>query len=240
MKPVQSRLKAEVYYWLLVIAFFGAWIPYRFFIPLTVQVRHTYEFPVAACSNRLTSDRWTWEFIREGLFPLFLLVPLSGLFMIWTRSKTGLWTHFTVIVCLFVWSVVMMGYDIEDLRTANLPPSAPLYNPSNLATDKRWCLVYGGQPGTELVCAITAPCPAATSAVSFEDLAIDGPFAFRVSFLALLICFCVGDLVFTFYNWWKVLNDWLETRSGGGTTEEKKPLVVETKIWSKPKSRAAI
>lgn len=230
----RARIKAESFYWLLIIAFFAIWIPYRFFIPLSLHVRHTYQLPAAACSNRLTSDRWTWEFVREGLFTIFLLLPLSGMFMIWTRSRTGLWTHVVLVVALLIWGVVMVGYDVEDIRTANLPPNSNQYNPSNLATDNQWCLVYGGQPGTEIVCANTAPCPGATSAVSFEDLAVDGAFAFRVSFNAFLLCFCLADLIFAVYTWRKVLNDWLEPQ------EPQSAPLVEQKVWSRPKSRAEL
>lgn len=208
-KESRERLGAESYYWILLFVFMSVWIPFRLFLPLTLQVRHTYELPSTACTNRLTSDRWTWEFMREALFPLFLLLPLTGAFMIWTRSKTGLWVHIVVIFTLSLWSIIMLGYDIADVRNANLPPSHPSWNPALLSTDQRWCLVYAGQPGTDIVCANTGPCMGpGVSAIAPDDLRTDGPFAFRVAFNVLLLAFCLVDFIFTVWTWWVVLRDW--------------------------------
>lgn len=219
----EKRVEAESFYWLLVLAFFCIAISYHAFIPQSLQVRHTYEFPVSNCANRLTSDRWTWEFIREGLFVLFWFAPITGLFLIWCRSKTGMWLHIVVLAALLLWGLVNVGYDIENIGTANLPPNDVRYNPSNLANDRQWCLVYGGQPGTELVCAIVAPCPAATSAVSFEDLHINGPFSFRVAVNAFFTAFCLVDLIFTAWLYRNILNAWDAILNPVEQEEEKKP-----------------
>lgn len=236
-KESLARLQAESYYWLLVIAFLGVWIPFRMFIPMTLQVRHTYELPAAACVNRLTSDRWTWEFVREGLFVLYLLMPFSGVFMIWSRSRTGLWTHLVLLFTMFIWGFVMVGYDIESIGTANVSPLSPQYNPTNLATDKRWCLVYGGQPGTDIVCANSGPCTAAVGAVSFEDLHIDGPFTFRVAFNAIMLSFLAADFVFTLWTWRKLLSDWMvpDRKSENSPVESK--VVIPKDRFNLPRRR---
>lgn len=241
-----KRLEAEGFYWLLVLAFLSVGLAYLAFIPQSLQVRHTYELPAANCANRLTSDRWTWEFVREGLFALFWLAPFSGLFLLWSRSRTGFWVHVVVLAALLLWGLVNVGYDIDDIGTANLPPNNPRFNPSNLANDKRWCLVYGGQPGTELVCAITAPCPAAQSTMSFEDLQVDGPFSFRVAVNAFFIVFCFVDVVFTAWTYRNILLEW-DALLNPTTQEEKEPLEAavpptiaeQAKSW-KPKRRTLI
>lgn len=166
------------------------------------------------------SDRWSWEFIREGLFVFFLLVPFSGFFMIDMKSKTGFWVHIFCLLTLGIWGVFMAGYDIQYVTTANLPPSVGDWSPANPANDKQWCLVYAGQPGTELICANPAPCPNVPP-VAYTDLRVDGPFSWRVSFNAFMLLYIVVDFIFTVWNWRNALNAWLETLEEPEEEEEK-------------------
>lgn len=236
----KNRIGAESYYWIFIFVFVGIWIPFRLFVPLSVQVRHTYELPSTACVNRLTSDRWSWQFMREALFVLYLLIPVTGAFMIWTRSSTGIWVHVIFLFALSIWAVIMLSYDVVDIRNANVPPSDPDWNPANLATDKRWCLVYAGQPGTDLVCANTGPCMGpGVSAVSFEDLRVDGPFSFRVAFNVILMVLMLGDFVFTLWTWWGILRAWDETVVPKDP-EAAKPMIPQKAEFSFEKEAASI
>lgn len=211
-EQTKNRIGAEIYYWAFIFIFMGIWISFRLFIPLSIPVRHTYELPSTNCVSRLTSDRWTWQFMREALFVLYLLIPMTGAFMIWTRSSTGLWVHVFFLFALGIWAIVMMSYDIVDITNANLPPSDEKFDPVNLARDKKWCLVYAGQPGTALICANTAPCMGPhVPAISAEELRVDGPFAFRVAFNVILMVTMVGDAVFTLLSWRGILRAWDDT-----------------------------
>jgi hypothetical protein len=201
---MDDRTKAETFYWQLVIVFFAFWIPMAAVVQLQMDIRHSYEYPTIGCKNDLTSDRGTWEYIREALIPMFLLVPLSGLFMIWSRSGVGRNTHVVILFIGFVWGISMLGYDIRDIGTANLPPNNDRFNPNNLARDKRYCLYYAGQPGTELICHLTAPC-AMGPAVDPLSFKVDGPFAFRVGWLAYILVHIIVDYIFTIGTWKIVL-----------------------------------
>jgi hypothetical protein len=159
---------------------------------------------------------------KELLLRLYLIVPVSGLFMIWTREKRNGWgLH---LLCLIIMTVILgfvLGYDIRDMIQANLAPTELAWNPSNFATDRQWCLVYGGQPGTELVCANTGPCtpdPPVTSPVTADDLSLDGVFVFRFVFLLFLFGFLIFDWLFSTVTWYRALSAWLDTL---GTAAEK-------------------
>ena len=205
---VNERIKAEVFYWFFAVVFFVAYIVFSFAAP-TINVRHSYELPTTACLNQLTSDLWGWEFMQQRFFALFLLIPLSGLFMIWSKRGTGIWAHFFVIFLLLLWGIVILGYDIKHITTANLAPTDVKFNPSNLATDKRFCLVYAGSPGTELLCHITTPCNA--TAVDPNSLHVDGTFMWHTAMDALMVCFALTDFVFTLYTWRVAFNNWNES-----------------------------
>ena len=217
----QALLNAKWFYWGLFIFFVAIWIPYRFALPLSIDFRHTYELPSQQCVNRLTSDRWTWEYVREGMFVLFILVPFTGFFMLDMKSKTGFWVHTICLLSLGVWSIVMVGYDIQAVTTANLPPGDGAWNPTNPANDKQWCLVYAGQPGTELVCANPAPCPNVPP-VAYTDLRVDGQFSWRVSFNAFMLLFIIVDFIFTVWTWRRTLNAW------DATLQNEKAEPIET------------
>jgi hypothetical protein len=192
--------KLYVYF---ILFWLVAWIPFRFFTPLSFQIRHTYELPSNACTGQLTSDYWTWEFVREGLFVLYLLFPFSICFMLWTREKLAWVTHLFITIVLLAWGVSMLSYDIVSLVGANLPPNDPNFRAENLARDRRWCLYYAGQPGTELLCANTGTCLG--PAVDPNSFQINGPFMFRF----IMNCIFMACFVFSFWlaaQWYKDLN----------------------------------
>jgi hypothetical protein len=181
------------------------WIPFHFAFPLT-NVRHTYQLPTAACVNGLTSDLWTWEMVRERLFVLFLFLPISGIIMIWSKNKIGFYYHVFSLFCLFVWAMVLIGYNIQDIGGANLPPDNEHWKPTNLAHDPRYCLFYAGYPGTEYYCFIQTPCTlgGAVDPLSFR---VNPMYKFRVGMNLFMVVFIISDWVFSINTWYV----WLQT-----------------------------
>ena len=193
------KLSLELFYWVFVVIFIAAWIPFRFDSPIG-NVRHTYQLPSANCSNRLTSDRWGWEYFREGFMVIFILLPFSGLFMIWSKNSSGFAFHTVIAIALTVWAAICLAYDIADLSHANLAPSDPNFNVANLARSPQWCLAYGGQPETQLICANIGTCNS-TIPVNPSDLGIDGLFTMRFVFIIFVLAMCVIDTAFTLIVW---------------------------------------
>jgi hypothetical protein len=200
---MNKRLLAETNYWIFVAIFLAAWMPFRFETPIS-NVRHTYELPSTACSNRLTSDYWGWEYFREGLFVVFLLIPYSGLFMLWSKNTHGIIFHLVILAMLMCWGVINVAYDIDDMTRAQLGPTDEHFNEANLARSTQWCLIYGGQPGTELICANIGPCNA-TIPVTTADLHVNGPYRMRFCFLIFLMVMMAFDLGFTLSVWWPLV-----------------------------------
>ena len=210
--PLRARRSAELFYWSYVVIFLAAWVVFRFWTPTAMLVRHTYQLPAnpGPPPGVLISDRWSWRFVREGLYVLFILGPISGLFMLWTRSRFGWGIHLGVLLLLSVWLVVQLVFDAIDLAYANAAPTDPNWDPDNLATDNRWCCVYGGQPGTQNVCANVAPCT--PGSLSANELRYDGTYVLRFAFTLLLFALItVVDTIFTAALWRRALNAWLAT-----------------------------
>lgn len=179
-------LSLSRFYAFYIVTFVLMWCFFRYYTPLALRVRHTYELPSAACLNELTSDLWTFEAVREGLFVLFILLPFSICLMVWSREKVGWGTHVFVTLLLMAWSVVNLAFDINDLRYANVGPNDTNFKAVNLARDPRWCLVHGGQPSTELICSnVNVPC--AGPAVDPDSFGPDTRFLLRFIFNILLI-----------------------------------------------------
>lgn len=191
------------YAWFCAI-FLVAWIPFRVFTPLFINVRHTYQLPAQECVNRLTSDLWTFESIREGLFALYILIPFTLCLMMWTKERTAWRLHLMVLVALFCWSCVNLGFDINDMAHANVSPDSNNFRPQNLARDSRWCLYYGGQPRTELLCANTQLCTG--PAVDPLLFGVDKWFAVRFAMNVMLLGFIIVD----FWSMWSWKNDILQ------------------------------
>lgn len=185
------------YVWFMAIWLF-IWIPCRFFTPLYFSIRHTYQLPAAACLNELTDDWWTFESVREGLFVLYILVPFSICFMMWTRERVAWGFHIFLSVLFLCWSIVMLGFDASDVAAANVPPGDVNFRPENLARDPRWCLYYGGQPNTNLICANSGPCMG--PAVDPASFTVYWIFLIRFIMNILLLGMLVVDL-WTVWGW---------------------------------------
>jgi len=192
MKKVSPYLNLTRFYAFFIVTFLLTWIVFRYFTPLQINIRHTYELPAAACVNQLTSDYWTFEAVREGLMVLYILIPFSICLMIWSRETVGWGAHLAVVLVAMAWSIVLFGFDINDLKHANVDPTDINFRPENLARDPRWCLVHGGQPGTELVCANSGVCMG--PAVDPNTFKANTPFLLRFIFNILLFAICVVAL----------------------------------------------
>lgn len=190
-----------VYY---IIIWIAIWLPMRYYTPLTFTVRHTYELPTAACTGTLQSDFDAFETVREGLFEFLLLVPFTICFMVWSREIIGWRIHVLTAILGLLWSIIMFCFDIRDMIFCNVAPNDPNFNIANLARDARYCLVYSGQPGTELLC--TAPGPCSGVAIDASTLMVNGPFTYRFG-LNLLLLIMIGYSFFLSYIWKKKMID---------------------------------
>lgn len=187
-----------VFYAWFCALFLVTWIPFRIFTPLMIQIRHTYQLPAAECLNRLTSDLWTFESVREGLFALYILIPFTLCLMMWTKEAKSWRCHLLVLIILFCWSAVNLGFDINDMVHANVSPNDTRFRAQNLARDSRWCLYYGGQPRTELICANQQICTG--PAVDPLSFTVNNWFAVRFAFNVVMLAFIIVDF-WTMWSW---------------------------------------
>ena len=221
-EAAKARRGAEIGYWVFVIVWLIAWLVFAFWLFTTSNFIHTYQLP-SNTPGTLTSTYWSWDFVRVGLLTLWILVPFSGLFMIWTRSSDGVGVHMVLGIVLLIWFLIMMAFDINDITKANLPPSDPNWKSDNQATDIRWCCIYGGQPGTERVCANQVPC---VPPVGVSQLGVNGDYVFRFAFNLIFIAFLIFDIVFTGCVWIPRQRKWLQsigmapTESGNGDANQ--------------------
>ena len=174
----------------------------RFFTTTTFPFRNTYQLPSANCTETLTTDFWTFSWVREGLFILYYLFPLSICLMCFTREKVGFAQHAAVILVIGVWGFIMFVYDIQELVYANVGPSDPNYTPINLARDPQWCLYYGGQPGTEYVCTYVNTCSG--PAINPNNFTIFWPFMYRVIANIILVMLIIVDIGYM-RIWYKLI-----------------------------------
>ena len=198
--------EAELSYRIYLILYFVL-IVILYYCVLSFNFRHTYQLPVAS-PGVLVSDRWSFNFVREWLFWLYLIIFLSGPFMRQSRTRAGAGVHLFVLFVLFVWWGLNFAADWIVIAQANLAPGATNFDPANLATDPRWCCVYGGQPGTALVCAIDISvyaCPA----IGASQLTYNVVFVWRFFIHILIGAFILYDFWVTWLAYLPVLNDYL-------------------------------
>jgi len=196
--------QASGWYWWFTLLF-GCLFIGLYISVLSFNVRHTYQLPVTS-PGVLVSDRWTWPFIREWIMCIYWLIPLSGLFMMMTRTKTGYKLHMFILFILFIWWVLLLLSDIRVLTRSKLPPNHVDFSSTNLARDNRWCCVYGGQPGTELVCCVNAMAVAACPPMGPNQLLWDGVFQMRFWLHAAIVLFLVFDFMATWLMYLPRLN----------------------------------
>jgi hypothetical protein len=109
--------------------------------------------------------------------------------MVWSREIIGWRVHILVAFLGLLYTIIMFGFDIENMIYANVAPNDPNFNIANLARDARYCLYYYAQPGAELLCTMTAACTG--SAIDPSSLMVNGSFVYRFGLnLLLLIMIC--------------------------------------------------
>lgn len=203
----ETELKRAEFSFRIYLVLYFALIVILFYCILAFAFRYTYELPVAS-PGVLISDRWSFNFTREWLMWLYLLMFLSGPFMRLSRSRAGAGVHLFVLLILFIWWGLNLAADIIQLVNANLAPNAENFDVTNLATDPRWCCVYGGQPGTALICAINVminACPA----ISAAQLRWDWIFVMRFIVNIVIGAFIIYDFFVTWIVYLPVLNRYL-------------------------------
>lgn len=186
-----------------VVVWIVLWIPFRYYTPLALRIRHTYQLPSANCTNTLVSDLGTFDAVREGLMEIYIVIPFTVCLMLWASDMKSWLFHITLCILACAWGAINFAYDVNNLIYANVPPNDANFKPENLARDNRWCLYWGGQVGTDLLCANTGPCVGANvSAVDPDTFMINASFLTRFAFNVLIILLIVIDI---WMSWaWKV------------------------------------
>lgn len=183
-------MRLDTYFVIFIIVWVAALLPTIYWESVTLDVTHSYVLPSAACSGRLTSNRWDFQTVREGLLIcMYLMFPWSLAFMIWTRERIGWLFHVLIGLMVLTWLIINVVWDVSDISVANVPPDSTDFRFVNYARDPNYCILYGGQPGTSILCTNVAPC--AGPGVLVENLKINGPFLFRffmnIFYMLLLI-----------------------------------------------------
>jgi hypothetical protein len=199
-------------YWAYTVMFLLVYV-FLFYCAMTMgaSVRHTYQLP-ASSPGVLVSDFWSWPFIREFLICVYMAGLISGFFMLMSKTRKGFNIHVVILVMLIAWFGVALAFDIVALFYKNVGPHEEGFEVVNLARDLRWCCVYGGQPGTNLLCNINAtatPCPP----ISHQDLGTNPNFLGRFILQILIGCALVYDLLTTVFVYRPRLNFFLDKKN---------------------------
>lgn len=183
--------QVETTYWVYTGIFFGLFMILTY-CTLSITFIHSYEFSPGV----LVSYRWTYNFIREWLIYLYVLIPLTGLLMITTKSVNARWVHVITLLLLIAWCVLLAVGDAHALSTANIAPSHKDFDASNPAHDKLYCCVYGGELESNQVCFINKSQCTPTSS---SQLNTDGVFLLRFFVNLLFGILMVHDLINMFF-----------------------------------------
>lgn len=190
-------MRLSLFFVILIIIWLAALLPTIYFEVVSLQVTHSYVLPSANCIGRLTSERWGFSTVREGLLMCcYLMAPWTIALMLWSKERIGWTIHILFGFVFAIWFLVNFFLDITDMAVANDPPNSNTFKFVNYARDTRWCTLYGGQPGTDLLCTNTAPCSG--GGILIEDLRISNPFLFRFSINIFFFLFICMDIFYSF------------------------------------------
>lgn len=182
-------------YWLYIFIFVGCYITFMY-TALAMSFSHTYELPTNS-PGVLTSERWSFEFVRELLVGLYLLNLISVFAMLVYKTPNGRWINIASSFLLFVMFVVLFTYDIIALSNGQVAASVEGFVAANQARDDQWCCVYGGTPGTELICSVNTT-NVSCGPVSPDQLTGNGVFLTKIivhGFIGILLLWNF------FYSW---------------------------------------
>jgi hypothetical protein len=202
MKTYKEISNFFVFY---IIVWVAIWVPFRYYAPLALRIRHTYQLPSTNCTNTLVSDLNDFSSVREGLMVLYVLVPFSACLMLWGKNSNTWNVHIFVLFFAFFWGLMTFSYDINDIAYSNIAPNDANFRPQNLARDNRWCLYWGGQVGTELLCANVGPCVGpGVSAIDPNSFTANGPFSTRFAFNLVILVKIMVDF-WASWQWKKIV-----------------------------------
>lgn len=185
-KPAEIWLN-QVSYILCMFAFVFAiaFFPLLFYTTTAYAPQHTYQ--LGSPPGTLRTERFSFDFFAIGLYNLIWFIPLTLLFLADRPSNGGRFAlHITVLVILFVWFMIIIGFGIYDWANANKTTPSHFDNPAN---DDRWCCVHFSLPGAP--CLNTVACPG----VGVNDLGVNGSFLFRMFYTIVLQVVLLLDFI---------------------------------------------
>jgi hypothetical protein len=152
---------------------------------INFNVLNTYELPSTAPIGRLTSEKWSFNMVREGLLIIFwMLAPWSIVYMFWSSHKVGWYVHIIFSFIILIWGLCTFIFDLIDINYGQVAPWDANFERTNFARDLRWCCLYGGQAGTSDLCSNSIPCSG--GGIFANSLATNFPFVLRFSCNLLL------------------------------------------------------
>lgn len=194
--------------WVYAFVFAIVFAIFSFYTPTAYAPKHTYQTSVPP--GTLQSDRWGFQFIVIGMYTLVWFVPLTlGFLADRPLSSFRFGVHLTVLVVLFIWLAVVMGFGIFDWVHANGTSSANYDNPAN---DDRWCCVHFALPGAP--CVNTAPC---VPAVGVNDLTTNGTFLFRFWYTVVFLVAIILDFTLLMATFRPAVLTYLRENKEAGT-----------------------
>lgn len=188
MSAKQALQNRRSILWWGIFAFSVCLSLYLFYTPVTTIFEYTFQKPPSA-PGTLFSERWSRDFFFIGTLVLLWLVPLTAAFMSDSPCRHGRQVlHVIVVLMLWVYFMVVMGFWIFDFAKANQGTAA---NQRNRANDDRWCCVHYVLAGA--ACENTAMCAGVTAA----DFVVNPAFLWRFWWLIVFIFFLVIDFYYT-------------------------------------------
>ncbi len=228
-----ARRSAEAAYWVFALMVFLTLMVFYFFMSTLSPFIYTYQLP-SNTPGTLTSDVGSFRYVLRGLLVLWIMMPLTGLFMIWIKNSPGNGIHIGVLSVLIAWFIVTLVFNSITMAEANRAPSDPNWDAHNPADDYRWCCLYGGQPGTERRCANTAPCAALP--VTAGQLTFNSNYVAQFILNIVMLGLAIFDFFFTLCLWaprlraWRIDERYDEEDAGGGkgSSSNTPPVSINT------------
>ena len=198
---------------------------YASFAMTATTFKYTYLEPPAS-PGELRTDRWSRDFFFVASLVLLFLIPVTSAFMSdnpTAKSKVDccrgmFWRqmiHIFVVVILWLYFMVVMGFWAFDYGTAN---QGTVANQNNRANDDRWCCVY--YTLSVPACSNTAACPGMSAA----DLVTNPLFLWRFWWLVIFILFLMVDFVYTIGWFQPAVRNYLDE------LEEKSMMPVKARV----------
>ena len=107
--------RSALLFWIAVmmVLWLCIYLPLRYYNPLQLRVRHTFQLPSNACTGTLTSDFTAWNTVREGLFELYVIVPFATILMAYTSERVGWRANVLTLFLAMAWA----NFSTKDVTT---------------------------------------------------------------------------------------------------------------------------